>query len=240
MSKNKVIFKLDKNDSVVKHGHVLYRLICDGYKEEPKFEPKVKKGDKGGYVENLNQISTAVDDFGAKTWIDEDSFVYGNSKVTHMVVSNSTIYESIITGYANWNYIKNSTINQSTVSGSVEIDDAYIGISVVKKFHVRHSTILNCDIIGAKFNSTMYDAIVADLNGKFLNSITGHYDNELNQHELYIQGHKVCICASHNMIAVTHSKSDIVAEGTWTPAEFMNLVYDYSNDKVKAIIEQYV
>lgn len=36
MAKNKVIFKLDKNDSIVKDGHVLYRLICDGYKDEPQ------------------------------------------------------------------------------------------------------------------------------------------------------------------------------------------------------------
>lgn len=65
MAKNKVIFKLDKNDSIVKDGHVLYRLICDGYKDEPQYEPKVKKGDKGGYIENLKQISTAVDHAGA-------------------------------------------------------------------------------------------------------------------------------------------------------------------------------
>ena len=55
MSKNKVIFKLDKNDSVIKRGHVLYRLICDGYKEEPKYEPRVVKGEKGGYVDIVDE-----------------------------------------------------------------------------------------------------------------------------------------------------------------------------------------
>lgn len=240
MSKNKVIFKLDKNDSVVKRGRVLYRLICDGYKEEPKYEPRVVKGEKGGYVENLNQISTAVDDFGAVTWVDENSFVYGNSKVVKMLIYNSTIFDSTITGYATWNYIKNSTIMKSTVSGQVEIDDAYILYSSVKKVHVQHSTIMNSDIMGAKYNSTMYDASVYGLNGKFLYDITGEFNNELNQHELFINGKKVWICANHDVITVTYSECDIVAEGTWTPAEFMNLVYDHSNDKVKAIIEQFV
>jgi hypothetical protein len=240
MSKNKVIFKLDKNDSVVKRGRVLYRLICDGYKEEPKYEPRVVKGEKGGYVENLNQISTAVDDFGAVTWVDENSFVYGNSKVVKMLIYNSTIFDSTITGYATWNYIKDSTIYHSTVSGQVKIDDAYIINSSVKKFHIRNSTLMNCDIMGAKYNSTMYDATVSGLNGKFLYNITGEFNNELNQHELFINGKKVWICANHDVITVTYSECDIVAEGTWTPAEFMNLVYDHSNDKVKAIIEQFV
>ena len=240
MSKNKVIFKLDKNDSVVKRGRVLYRLICDGYKEEPKYEPRVVKGEKGGYVENLNQISTAVDEFGAVAWADENSFVYGNSKVVKMFIYNSTIFDSTITGYATWNYIKDSTVMHSTVSGQVKIDDAYIINSSVKKFHIRNSTLMNCDIMGAKYNSTIHDATVSGLNGKFLYNITGDFENELNQHELFINGKKVWICANHDVITVTYSKSDIVAEGTWTPAEFMNLVYDYSNDKVKAIIEQYV
>jgi len=50
----------------------------------------------------------------------------------------------------------------------------------------------------------------------------------------------VWICANHDVIAVTHSKSDIVDDGTWSTAEFIDLVYDHSNDKVKAFIEQYV
>ena len=240
MAKNKVIFKLDENDSIVKDGHVLYRLICDGYKEEPKYEPRVVKGEKGGYVENLNQISTTVDDFGAVAWVDENSFVYGNSKVVKMFIYNSTIFDSTITGYATWNYIKDSTIMQSTVAGQVKIDDAFITHSIVKKFHVRHSTIMNSDIMGAKYNSTMSDATVFGLNGKFLYDITGEFNNELNQHELFINGKKVWICANHDVITVTYSECDIVAEGKWTPAEFMNLVYDHSNDKVKAIIEQFV
>lgn len=230
MAKNKVIFKLDKNDTVVKRGRVLYRLICDGYKEEPKYEPRVVKGEKGGYVENLNQISTAVDDFGAVAWVDENSFVYGNSKVVKMFIYNSTIFDSTITGYATWNYIKDSTIMQSTVAGQVKIDDAFITHSIVKKFHVRHSTIMNSDIMGAKYNSTMSDATVFGLNGKFLYDITGEFNNELNQHELFINGKKVWICANHDVITVTYSECDIVAEGTWTPAEFMNLVYDHSNE----------
>ena len=240
MSKNKVIFKLDKNDSVVKRGRVLYRLICDGYKEEPKYEPRVVKGEKGGYVENLNQISTAVDDFGAVTWVDENSFVYGNSKVVKMLIYNSTIFDSTITGYATWNYIKDSTIYHSTVSGQVKIDDAYIINSSVKKFHIRNSTLMNCDIMGAKYNSTMHDATVSGLNGKFLYNITGDFENELNQHELFINGKKVWICANHDVITVTYSECDEISEGSMTPDEFLDVVIPFHNEKVLDVIGDYI
>lgn len=43
MAKNKVIFKLDKNDSIVKDGHVLYRLICDDIKTNLNMNLKSKK-----------------------------------------------------------------------------------------------------------------------------------------------------------------------------------------------------
>ena len=221
MAKNKVIFKLDKNDTVVKRGRVLYRLICDGYKEEPKYEPRVVKGEKGGYVENLNQISTAVDDFGAVAWADENSFVYGNSKVVKM-------------------FIYNSTILHSTVSGQVKIDDAYIINSSVKKFHIRNSTLMNCDIMGAKYNSTMHDATVSGLNGKFLYNITGDFENELNQHELFINGKKVWICANHDVITVTYSECDEISEGSMTPDEFLDVVIPFHNEKVLDVIGDYI
>lgn len=240
MAKNKVIFKLDESDSIVKDGHVLYRLICDGYKEEPEFEPRVAKGEKGGYVESLSQISTAADNFGATAWVDENSFVYDNSKVVKMFIYNSTIRNASITGYATWNYIKDSTIMHSNVSGQVKIDDAYIINSTVKKFHVRHSTIMNSDIMGAKYNSTMSDATVSGLNGKFLYPITGNFENELNQHELFINGKKIWICANHDVITVTYSECDEISEGSMTPDEFLDVVMPFHNQKVLDAIGDYI
>ena len=51
---------------------------------------------------------------------------------------------------------------------------------------------------------------------------------------------KVWICANHDVIAVNIQNQNIVDDGTWSTAEFIDLVYNHSNDKVKAFIEQYV
>ena len=157
-----------------------------------------------------------------------------------MSIYNSTIFDSTITGYATWNYIKDSTIMQSTVAGQVKIDDAFITHSIVKKFHVRHSTIMNSDIMGAKYNSTMSDATVFGLTGKFLYNITGHFENELNQHELFINGKKVWICANYNGITVTYSECDEISEGSMTPAEFVDVVMPFHNEKVLDVIGDYI
>lgn len=173
MSKNNVIFKLDKNDSIVKDGHILYRLICDGYERHESRAFLIKKGMKGGYVESLRQISTATDDAGASAWVDTNSCVYGNSKITKMFLYNSTIKDSTINGHAIWCTMKNSTVVNSTVVGRVKIEDATISDSIVKRFNVRNSTIRNCNISGkTKNNTTISDTILNNITGKSVSNIT--------------------------------------------------------------------
>lgn len=242
MAKNKVIFKLDKNDSIVKDGHVLYRLICDGYKEEPQYEPKVKKGDKGGYIENLKQISTAVDHAGALAWVDKNSFVYGSSKVNQMYVLNSTIKNSTINGFGRYRniHIQNSTVSDSVIAGEVVIDDATISHSNVKKFHVRNSTITNSDI-ASKYNCTIYDANLSNINClKYPHHITGEFANELTQHDFYVDGRHVRICANNDQIIVTDSDSSIVKTGAMAPYEFVQLVKSHVKPDILTMLEQYV
>lgn len=242
MAKNKVIFKLDKNDSIVKDGHVLYRLICDGYKEKTTYEPFVKKGDKGGYIESLNQISTAVGGSGTLAWVDKDSFVYGNSKVNQMYVQNSTIKNSTINGFRQYRhiYIQNSTISDSVITGEVFIDDATISHSNVKKFHVRNSTISNCDL-ASKYNCTIYDANLLNINGlTYPHHITGKFANEVTQHDFYVDGRHVRICANNDQIMVTDSESSIVKTGTIAPYDFVQLVQSHVKPDVITMLEQYV
>lgn len=173
MSKNNVIFKLDKDDSIVKDGHVLYRLICDGYErhESPAF--RIRKGMKGGYVENLNQISTATTNSGTTAWVDENSFVYGDSKITKMFLYNSTVKDSTINGHAVWCRMRNSTVVNSTIAGRIEIEDATISDSIVKRFNVRNSAIRNCNISGiTKNKTTISDTTLNNLIGEHVSNIT--------------------------------------------------------------------
>lgn len=173
MAKNKVIFKLDENDSIVKDSHVLYRLICDGYERHETGAFYIRKGMKGGYVESLNNISTATDDTGALAWVDEDSFVYGDSKISKICIYNSTVKDSKINGYAMWCRISNSTIVNSTVAGRIKIENTTIKDSTVKRFTIQNSTIDNCNISGVTKNkSTIIGVNLNGLNGKFISNIT--------------------------------------------------------------------
>ena len=240
MAKNNVIFKLDKNDSIVKDGHVLYRLICDGYEKKVEDEPylAVKKGVKGGYIESLNQISTVADNDGAVAWVDENSFAYGDTYVNNFYVYNSTICNSTLNGWCHVGIVENSTIVNSSISGKTRITNSYISDSKVKRFYAKNANIINCDI-ESRNSPLIYGASLNNINGKFANAITGNYTNELTQYRFHING-DVYICADKQQIAVTYTASNDVHEGIFKPVEFVQLVESKIKQNVKDILEQYI
>ena len=92
MAKNKtkeVKYYLDETDQIEVDGHTLSRLYLA--EEPPELFTKMydyaiygednTNRKMGGYVENLNSLSTKLDDYDDIAWVHADSKVYGDSKL---------------------------------------------------------------------------------------------------------------------------------------------------------------
>ena len=70
--------------------------------------------------------------------------------------------------------------------------------------------------------------------------ITGEFANELTQHDFYVDGRHVRICANNDQIIVTDSDSSIVKTGAMAPYEFVQLVKSHVKPDIITMLEQYV
>lgn len=70
--------------------------------------------------------------------------------------------------------------------------------------------------------------------------ITGEFANELTQHDFYVDGRHVRICANNDQIVVTDSESSIVKTRAMEPCEFVQLVKSHVKPDVITMLEQYI
>ena len=124
LPKYKVKYYLDETDQIEVDGHTLSRL----YLAETPPELFTKMHDyaiygedntnrkMGGYVESLDCLTDTVTYHGHICWVDEDSRVYGDSKIGRDVtIHRSTIANSKVT-QARGAWVADSTIINSTVN----------------------------------------------------------------------------------------------------------------------------
>lgn len=170
MNKYKINYYLDYSDQIEVDGHILSRL----YMAEPTHKdihvglkrPAVYGEDNtgrsmGGYVESLKSLSTKVDNFDHIAWVDENSKVYGDSKIcTGVSIVNSTIVDSTVKPVYFGCGVRNSTIINSTVASVDDsrvidsecvrdVDSSVVENSNVTTF-VKDSTIIDSKITGRK------------------------------------------------------------------------------------------
>ena len=120
----KVNYYLDETDQIEVDGHTLSRLYLA--EEPPELFTKMHdyaiygedntNRKMGGYVESLDCLTDTVTYHGHICWVDEDSRVYGDSKIGRDVtIHRSTIANSKVT-QARGAWVADSTIINSTVN----------------------------------------------------------------------------------------------------------------------------
>lgn len=179
MVKNKtkeVQYYLDKTDQIEVDGHTLSRLYLaepipgvrehEGLNKYAIFGEDNTRRRMGGYVESLNNLSTTIDAIDDIAWVDENSKVYGNSKISSGVgVINSTVVNSKVHNYtvtsnvinshvvnSNVDAVKNSTVSNSTCTRLVK--DSIINNSTIK-VEAHNSTVEHSNITGTKSSYVM-------------------------------------------------------------------------------------
>lgn len=167
----KVKYYLDETDQIEVDGHTLSRLYLaepipdvrehEGLNKYAIFGADNTNRRMGGYVESLNNLSTAIDPIDDIAWVREDSKVYGNSKISAGVsVINSTVVDSKVNNYtvtsnvinshivnSNVDAVKNSTVLNSTCTKLVK--DSTVTDSTLK-VEAHNSKIENSKITGTK------------------------------------------------------------------------------------------
>ena len=120
----------------------------------------------GGYVESLDNLSTTIGAIDDIAWVDENSKVYGNSKISAGVsVINSIVVDSKVNNYtvtsnvinshvvnSNVDAVKNSTILNSTCTRLVK--NSTINNSTIK-VEAHNSTVEHSNITGTKSSYVM-------------------------------------------------------------------------------------
>lgn len=210
----KVQYYLDTDDQITIDGHTLSRL----YLKEPLKEKRImpfegeyavygqEQGDnvyRGGYVESLDSLpKTSLN--GRIAWVDENSKVYGNTKISPVVhMANTTIVDSQITSGAPWVHIAHSTIKNSTISSDCldsVIENSHctkpVFRSEIKNSKITRNLVFDSKVTDSNISSKNEQKIInADLtNVRHIGGISGTFSDlepgDLKTHPIYFTNGK--------------------------------------------------
>ena len=199
----KVQYYLDETDQIEVDGHTLSRLyLAPGQSASfstNQYKPIAIYGEDntnkvmGGYVESLNVMPNKTTRYNEIAWVDENTTVYGHSKIAPDVyIANSTIKDSTVLAGNVSNHVYNSKITASTVSKvkdsvitnsncSKDVTESVVKDSIVKM------EVMSSHIVGSKLEGKGYArrAILdnvyhkGDISGTFSNIQEGDIETKL-------------------------------------------------------------
>lgn len=207
--KYKVNYYLDETDQIEVDGHTLSRL----YLAETPPELFTKMHDyaiygedntnrkMGGYVESLDCLTDTVTYHGHIAWVDEDSRVYGDSKIGRDVtIHRSTIANSKVT-QARGAWVADSTIINSTVNlvkASIIINSTctkeVLG-STISDSHLKlpvTSSVVDSSHVSGQASAVIFDADLVDVNhhGSLSGTFRDISEGDVQSHTLYYRNEK--------------------------------------------------
>lgn len=161
----KIQYYLDKTDQIEVDGHTLSRLyVKENFEQHqargrltnyPVFGEDNSNRRLGGYVESIDNLSDKIDSYEDIAWVEQDSKVYGNSKIgTGVLIRNSTIIDSKVGGQITTRNVFNSTVINSTVC---EVKNSTVVNSSCNRL-VQDSTVKDSTIKIASLNSIVEDS----------------------------------------------------------------------------------
>ena len=209
LPKYKVKYYLDETDQIEVDGHTLSRLYLA--EAPPEIFTKIHdyaiygadntNRKMGGYVESLDCLTDTVTYHGKITWVDEDSRVYGDSKIGRDVtIHRSTIIDSKV-NQARGIWVADSTIINSTVNlvkASTIINSTCtkeVLSSTISNSHLKlpvTRSIVDSSHVSGQASAVIFDADLVDVNhhGSLSGTFQDISEGDIATHTLYYRNEK--------------------------------------------------